>query len=120
MIEKQLKIDASGAKGTPEKNITTAISTNISLPDDVLEKLYRSYSLKQKRSGLGCFLAASILFDLWAIPQGQSWESLGESITLIYVLPVKFIAFSLFFLLFTVPLTVDSKSSRYIDFYLSQ
>lgn len=76
MIEKQLKIES--AKNTPEKN--GGISSSISLPDDVLESLYRSYSLKQKRSGLVCFLAASILFDLWAIivPQGQSWESLGE------------------------------------------
>lgn len=50
------------------------------LPDDVLEKLYRSYSLKQKRSGLACFIAASIVFDLWAIivPQGQSVETYGE------------------------------------------
>lgn len=53
---------------------------DISLADDVLEKLYQSYALKQKRPGLGCFLAASILFDLWAIfiHQGQSWENLGN------------------------------------------
>lgn len=59
-------------------SVTTA--TGITLPREVLEHLYQSYSLKQKRAGLNCFLAASILFDLWAIliPQGQSWESIGE------------------------------------------
>ncbi|XP_058824460.1 adenylate cyclase type 3 [Topomyia yanbarensis] len=48
------------------------------LPDDVLEKLYQSYALKQKRVAFGCYLAASILFDLWAIlvPQGQGWDSI--------------------------------------------
>lgn len=53
---------------------------DITLADDVLEKLYQSYALKQKRPGLGCFLAASILFDLWAIfiQHGQSWEIIGE------------------------------------------
>lgn len=82
MIEKQMKGDgAIISKNTPEKNGVNALpSGGIALPDDVLEKLYRSYSLKQKRSGLICFIAASILFDLWAIviPQGQSFESLGK------------------------------------------
>lgn len=50
-------------------------STDITLQNDVLEKIYRSYSLKQKRSGMNCFMAAAILFDLWAIfiPANQSW-----------------------------------------------
>lgn len=54
--------------------------SGVTLPDDVLEKMYQSYSLKQKRAGLTCFLAASILFDVWAIfiPQGQTWESIGK------------------------------------------
>lgn len=58
----------------------TATTTETALPDSVLEKLYQRYSIKQRRAGLECFLAASILFDLWAIfvPQGQSWESLGK------------------------------------------
>jgi adenylate cyclase 3 len=65
---------------TADANPTILPASGIALPDDVLEKLYQSYSLKQRRSGLACFLAASILFDLWAIliPQGQSWESLGK------------------------------------------
>jgi hypothetical protein len=79
MIEKQ---KASG-RNTPERNSSSVAgltSGPVSLPDDVLEKLYRSYSLKQKRSGLTCFIVASIVFDLWAIlvPQGQSIESLGK------------------------------------------
>ena len=79
MIEKQMKSDGVLiVKSTPEKN--ALVSGGIALPDDVLEKLYRSYSLKQKRSGLICFIAASILFDLWAIVIGQSLESLGKKI----------------------------------------
>lgn len=62
-------------------SVTTATTlTGVTLPSEVLEHLYQSYSLKQKRAGLNCFLAASILFDLWAIliPQGQSWESISK------------------------------------------
>lgn len=59
----------------------TAAATETALPDAVLASLYHRYSIKQRRAGLECFLAASILFDLWAIfvPQGQSWDSLGKS-----------------------------------------
>lgn len=90
MLEKQ-KISESSAKNTPERNSSSVAGLSsgpTSLPDDVLEKLYRSYSLKQKRSGLTCFIVASIVFDLWAIvvPQGQSIESLGKIIP--YVLHV--------------------------------
>ncbi|XP_050076662.1 adenylate cyclase type 3 [Anopheles maculipalpis] len=48
------------------------------LPDAVLDKLYQSYALKQKRVAFACYLIASILFDIWAIavPQGQSVESI--------------------------------------------
>lgn len=77
MIEKQ----KTSERNTPERNSSSVAGpTPTSLPDDVLEKLYRSYSLKQKRSGLTCLIFASIVFDLWAIlvPQGQSVESLGE------------------------------------------
>lgn len=63
-------------------SVTTAttLTGGVTLPSEVLEHLYQSYSLKQKRAGLNCFLAASVLFDLWAIliPQGQSWESIGK------------------------------------------
>ena len=81
MIEKQ----KSAERDTPERHSSSVAGLSsgqtTSLPDDVLEKLYRSYSLKQKRSGLACFLVASIVFDLWAIlvPQGQSIESLGKN-----------------------------------------
>lgn len=81
MIEKQKTLD----RETPERNSSSVAGftsgQTTSLPDAVLEKLYRSYSLKQKRSGLTCFIVASIVFDLWAIlvPQGQSIESLGET-----------------------------------------
>ena len=89
MVEKQ-KITESSAKNTPERNSSSVVGLSTgptSLPDDVLEKLYRSYSLKQKRSGLACFIAASIVFDLWAlVGQGQSIESLGKII--LYVLHV--------------------------------
>lgn len=59
-----------------------ATTAETALPDAVLASLYHRYSIKQRRAGLECFLAASILFDLWAIfiPQGQSWDSLGKSI----------------------------------------
>lgn len=64
-------------------SVTTAttLTGGVTLPSEVLEHLYQSYSLKQKRAGLNCFLAASVLFDLWAIliPQGQSWESIGKA-----------------------------------------
>ncbi|XP_065080499.1 adenylate cyclase type 3 isoform X2 [Ochlerotatus camptorhynchus] len=58
---------------------TNLPTSSILLPDDVLEKLYQSYALKQKRVAFGCYLAASILFDLWAIlvPQGQGWEAIA-------------------------------------------
>lgn len=56
------------------------ITPDIDVSNKVLEKLYHRYSIKQRRAGLGCFLAASILFDLWAIfiPQGQRLESIGK------------------------------------------
>ncbi len=62
------------------KTSETPSNNKITLPSNVLEKLYQRYSIKQRRAGLECFLAASVLFDLWAIfiPQGQSWESLGN------------------------------------------
>lgn len=85
--------------GSDNGNIVT--QAGVILPDDVLEKLYQSYSLKQKRAGLSCFLVTSILFDIWAIfiPQGQSWESIGKFalkvIVVFFFLHIKlFILFS--------------------------
>ena len=81
MIEKQKNCESS-AKNTPVRNTSSVagLPGPASLTDDALEKLYRSYSLKQKRSGLSCFIVTSVVFDLWAIvvPQGQSIESLGK------------------------------------------
>lgn len=41
--------------------------------DPALEKLYQSYSVKQKRAGLECFLITAVLFDVYmlVIPSGQ-------------------------------------------------
>lgn len=41
--------------------------------DPYLEKLYQSYSIKQKRAGIECFLIAAILFDIYVllVPSGQ-------------------------------------------------
>jgi len=91
MIAKQKE---NSHRDTPERNSSSmaGLSSGPStLPADVLEKLYRSYSLKQKRSGLSCFIVASIAFDLWAIlvPQGQSVESLGKMTNLKCVSAVK-------------------------------
>lgn len=80
MIEKQDIRDSAQAETL--SGVVGLSSGPILLPDDVLEKLYRSYSLKQKRSGLVTFIVASIVFDLWAIlvRQGQSIESLGKQL----------------------------------------
>ncbi|KAG4080688.1 hypothetical protein HA402_013218 [Bradysia odoriphaga] len=71
--------EASKTSETPSNN-------KITLSSSVLEKLYQRYSIKQRRAGLECFLAASVLFDLWAIfiPQGQLPESIG--ITCVFLL----------------------------------
>ncbi|ETN62880.1 hypothetical protein AND_005429 [Anopheles darlingi] len=63
---------------TVEINQVVASGGGVLLPDAVLDKLYQSYALKQKRVALVCYLIASILFDIWAIavPQGQSVESI--------------------------------------------
>lgn len=44
-----------------------------SFKDPSLEKLYQSYSVKQKRAGLECFLITAILFDIYmlVVPSGQ-------------------------------------------------
>lgn len=44
-----------------------------SFDDPSLEKLYQSYSVKQKRAGLECFLMTAVLFDIYmlVIPSGQ-------------------------------------------------
>lgn len=66
--------------GNGNETKPTAISSDISLPNDVLERLFQRYTIKQRRAGLECFLATSILFDLWVIfvpQQGKSSENIG-------------------------------------------
>ncbi|XP_055849197.1 adenylate cyclase type 3 [Episyrphus balteatus] len=67
----------NGNKNPLERPST--IGGGVVLPDVVLNKLYQSYSVKQRRAGLIWFLVASILFDIWAliIPQGQCIEAMG-------------------------------------------
>lgn len=77
-VAKNGNVEASAAKGK-----SGAISADISLPNDLLERLYQRYSIKQRRAGLECFLATSVLFDLWAIfapHQEKSLESIGKSL----------------------------------------
>lgn len=71
-----------GKKSSDSVEEKAQLSADVSLPADVLEKLYQSYAIKQKRDGLSSFLVASIMFDLWAVvvPLGQRVESLGEFI----------------------------------------
>lgn len=56
-----------------------------SFRDPALEKLYQSYSLKQKRSGLEVFLYAAILYDLYMlmVPDGQ--EALMRGLTIAFL-----------------------------------
>lgn len=66
--------------GNGNETKPTAISSDVSLPNDVLERLFQRYTIKQRRAGLECFLATSILFDLWIIfvpQQGKSSENIG-------------------------------------------
>ncbi|XP_053673323.1 adenylate cyclase type 3 [Anopheles nili] len=59
----------------------------IPLPDAVLDKLYQSYALKQKRVAFLCYLIASILYDCWAIavPQGQSVECTAVTCVFLFI-----------------------------------
>lgn len=74
-----------GKKSSDSVEEKAHLSADVSLPADVLEKLYQSYAIKQKRDGLSSFLVASIMFDLWAIvvPLGQRLESLGEFLSVL-------------------------------------
>lgn len=75
-VAKNGNVEASGGN---EKG--GALSADISLPNDLLERLYQRYSIKQRRAGLECFLATSVLFDLWAIfapHQEKTLPSVGK------------------------------------------
>lgn len=72
--------NANDSKRPTAASTATAISTDVSLPNEVLERLFQRYSIKQRRAGLECFLVTSVLFDLWVIfvPQpGHSFERIG-------------------------------------------
>lgn len=73
---------ANGPNDTKKSaaSTATAISTDVSLPNEVLERLFQRYSIKQRRAGLECFLVTSVLFDLWVIfvPQPEKrFERIG-------------------------------------------
>lgn len=76
-----VKVSGDGdGNGNGNESKPTAISSDVSLPNEVLERLFQRYSIKQRRAGLECFLATSVLFDLWVIlvPQhGKSVENIG-------------------------------------------
>lgn len=50
-----------------------------SFDDPALEKLYQSYSVKQKRAGLECFLITAVLFDIYmlVVPNDQDLVTFG-------------------------------------------
>lgn len=60
-----------------------------SFNDPAIERLYQSYSVKQKRAGLQCFLYAAILFDAYmlAVPSSQD--------VIIYVVMSSFLVLNL-------------------------
>lgn len=72
----------SNNKNPSDRNSTSVAGPTTAshqLSADVLESLYRSYSLKQKRSGLTSFIYGSIIFDLWALLiHDGNVKSLGE------------------------------------------
>lgn len=53
-------------------------ATEWTFTDPALEKLYRSHSSNQKRTGLQCFLLGAILFDLYTliVPLGKRFLSI--------------------------------------------
>lgn len=54
------------------KNLCWVFST---FRDSALEKLYQSFSVRQKRAGLECFLITAILFDIYmlVVPSDQDF-----------------------------------------------
>lgn len=74
-----------GIEGGDYKAITT-ISTDVSLPNDVLERIFQRYSIKQRCAGLESFLITSVLFDFWVIctvQQDTNYENIGEYFVLL-------------------------------------
>lgn len=49
--------------------------------DPALERLYQSYSVKQKRAGVQCFLAAAVLYDVFMLVGGPVQDSLTRGLT---------------------------------------
>nr|CAD7570263.1 unnamed protein product [Timema californicum] len=56
-----------------------------SFRDPALERLYQSYSVKQKRAGLQCFLYAAILYDAYmlVLPGGQ--DAIMRGLTAVFL-----------------------------------
>lgn len=76
-----VRTDSDENGGAGNENKGTVISSDVSLPNDVLERLFQRYSIKQRQAGLECFLATSVLFDLWVIfvPQQQTtFRNIGK------------------------------------------
>lgn len=53
--------------------------------DPSLEHLYQSYSVKQKRGALQCFVLSAVLYDLYwlCVPLGQDW--VARAVTLVFL-----------------------------------
>ncbi|XP_054283342.1 adenylate cyclase type 3-like [Macrosteles quadrilineatus] len=54
--------------------------------DPSLEHLYQSYSVKQKRPALQCFLLAAILYDAYWLVVPQSQDLASRGVTLVFLL----------------------------------
>lgn len=52
--------------------------------DPSLEHLYQSYSVKQKRGALQCFLAAALLYDLYWLAVPQTHDLVARCVTLVF------------------------------------
>lgn len=93
LVEKGLKsngraasLEKSDVKSDADANSCSAADTSLPdddkviLPDKVLERLYQSYSIKQRQAGQIWFVIASILFDIWSlvVPLDQRIECRGK------------------------------------------
>lgn len=84
--------DVDRVEGGDYKAIPT-ISTDVSLPNDVLERIFQRYSIKQRCAGLESFLITSVLFDFWvicAVQQDNNYANIGECSILQFMLPSIF------------------------------
>lgn len=78
--QRQTTDDIDDIEDGDYKAITT-ISSDISLPNDVLERIFQRYSIKQRCAGLESFLITSVLFDFWIIctvQQDRNYDNIGK------------------------------------------